>query len=251
MQASNDKRVNEKKWVILNYPSSLDAYMAKMTDDEFFEYAMDAMTIDYVSLCEKASKLKELMEKTDKVRIVSKNTDLSFSIKGIPAVSCCGEYNIPDGEVYTAPVRDSVNGVITFNTPSPYQGNVFSDVSFTFKDGKIVDAWCKGDVDKLNDILDTDEGARYIGEFSLGFHPYIMEPIGDILFDEKIYGSLHFTPGRAYQNAFNGNVSSIHWDLVLIQREEYGGGEVYFDDVLIRKDGEFVLDELKDLNFTK
>ena len=103
--------------------------------------------------------------------------------------------------------------------------------------------------EKLNEIFDTDEGARYVGEFSFGLNPEIREPMGDILYDEKIIGSIHFTPGSAYQDAFNGNKSSIHWDMVLIQRPEYGGGEIYFDNVLIRKDGKFLLDELKPLNY--
>ena len=188
------------------------------------------------------------MEKTDRVRIVAPNTDITFSIKGIPAIPCCGEYNIPDGEIFTAPVKDSVNGTITFNTPCPYQGNIYTNVSLTLKDGKIVQAMCNEDNQSLNHIFDSDEGARYIGEFAIGLNPKILHPMGDILFDEKIIGSIHFTPGRAYREAFNGNISSIHWDMVLIEREEYGGGELYFDDVLIRKNGKFMLPELEPLN---
>jgi aminopeptidase len=154
---------------------------------------------------------------------------------------------VPDGEVYTAPVKNSVNGKITYNTPSPYQGIFHQQVSFTFKDGKIIEA-TSDQTDKLNEVLDTDEGARYIGEFALGLNPAIKEPMGNILFDEKIRGSLHFTPGDSYDETENGNSSSVHWDLVLIQRPEYGGGEIYFDDVLIRKDGIFVINELKGLN---
>ncbi len=193
--------------------------------------------------------LKELMESTDKVRIVAPNTDITFSIKGLPAIPCTGEKNIPDGELYTAPVRDSINGTITYNTPSPYQGSVYHHVSLTFENGKIVKATCDEDDEKLNEIFDTDEGARYVGEFSLGFNPKILYPMGDILYDEKILGSLHFTPGDSYADCDNGNKSSIHWDMVLIQREDFGGGEIYFDDVLIRKDGKFVLDNLKQLNY--
>lgn len=251
LEASHSKRINDKKWVIFNYPSANDAYRAWMTNEEFYDYAFDVMTIDYQELCKRVQPLQKLMEKTDMVRIVGPGTDLTFSIKGIPAIACCGEYNIPDGEVYTAPILDSVNGVITYNTPSPYQGQIFQNVSFTFEQGKIVKCSCVGNEEKLKEILDTDDGARYIGEFAIGVNPCVMEPIGDILFDEKIKGSLHFTPGRAYQDAFNGNTSAIHWDLVLIQRKDHGGGEIYFDDILIRKDGEFVLPELKALNCDK
>jgi aminopeptidase len=191
--------------------------------------------------------LVELMDKTDRVRLVGKGTDLSFSIKGIPAIKCAGEMNIPDGEVYTAPVKKSVNGVIQYNTPTEYQGKSFENVRLEFKDGKIINA-TGNDTEGINKIFDTDSGARYVGEFAIGVNPYITKAMKNILFDEKIRGSIHFTPGNAYDDADNGNRSAIHWDLVLIQTEEYGGGEIYFDDVLIRKNGVFVLDELKCLN---
>ena len=241
-------RVNERRWVLLNYPSIVDAFKAHMTPEEFYNFSLDAMTVDYDKMYQDTLPLKELMEKTDKVRIVAPNTDITFSIKGLPAIICAGERNIPDGECFTAPVKESVNGTITYNVPSPYQGEVFEHVSLTFKDGKIIEAGSNNN-EKLKEIFETDEGARYVGEFSLGFNPMIKNPMGDILFDEKIAGSLHFTPGCSYDECPNGNKSKIHWDLVLIQREEYGGGEVYFDDVLVRKNGLFVLPELENLNY--
>lgn len=247
-QNIDDIRINKRRWVLLNYPSLIDAYKAHQKYDDFYNYALDVMNVDYASLSEKIKPLKELMEKTDKVRILGPDTDITFSIKGMPAIPCCGTANIPDGELYTAPLKTSVNGVITYNTPSPYQGNIFNNIRLEFKDGKIIKASTTEHNDLLNEIFNTDEGARYIGEFSLGFNPKITFPMGDILYDEKIMGSIHFTPGRCYEDCDNGNISSIHWDLVLIQTENYGGGEIYFDDVLIRKDGKFVLDELKDLN---
>ena len=244
----DDIRINERRWVLLNYPSLIDAYKAGMTTDEFIKYAFDVMTVDYAKMADGIKPLKELMEKTDMVRIVAPNTDLTFSIKGIPVIPCCGTMNIPDGEIYTAPVLDSVNGKITFNTPCPYLGNIFHNVSLTFKDGKIIEAKADNDNDKLEAIFNIDEGARYVGEFSIGLNPKIKDPMGDILYDEKIIGSIHFTPGKAYQDANNGNTSSIHWDMVLVEREEYGGGALYFDDKLIRKNGKFVLPELAHLN---
>lgn len=192
-------------------------------------------------------KLVALMNRTDKVRLTAKNTDITFSIKDIPAIKCAGEMNIPDGEVYTAPVKDSINGTISYNTPSLKDGFTYENIKLTFKDGKIIDATAN-DTEKINSIFDMDEGARYVGEFAIGVNPFILEPMKDTLFDEKIAGSIHFTPGCCYDDAYNGNQSALHWDLVLIQRPEYGGGEIYFDDVLIRKDGLFVLDELKCLN---
>ena len=244
----DDIRINKRKWVLLNYPSPLDAHKAKMGTVEFTNFAYDAMTVDYDKMYQELLPLKQLMEKTDKVKIVGYDTDITFSIKDIPAIICAGESNIPDGEVFTAPVKDSVNGYITYNTPSPYKGNVYTNVKLTFKDGKIIHATCDNDEEKLNEILDTDEGARYIGEFSLGVNQNILHPIGDILYDEKIYGSIHFTPGKAYKDAFNGNTSAIHWDLVRIGRSDYGNDSIYFDDVLIRKNGLFTIDSLQKLN---
>lgn len=250
-EKSRDIKINERDWVLLNYPSPIDAYKAKMTTTDFNNFALEVMTVNYQEMNKNIMPLKELMEKTDRVRIVGPKTDISFSIKNMPAIPCTGEKNIPDGELYTAPIKDSINGTITYNTPSPYQGNVYNNVSLTFENGKIIEATCDEDNDKLNEIFNTDEGARYVGEFSLGFNPKILYPMGDILYDEKILGSLHFTPGCCYKDCDNGNVSSIHWDMVLIQRQDFGGGEIYFDDVLIRKDGKFTLDELKPLNYEK
>ena len=240
-------RVLKTKWVILRYPNPSMAQLSNMSCDAFEEYFYNVCNLDYSKMAKAMEHLKKLMEQTDKVRLVAKDTDITFSIKGIPAIPCAGHMNIPDGEVYTAPVRDSINGVITYNTPSVYQGFTFENVSLTFENGKIVKA-TSNNTEKLNEILDTDEGARYVGEFAIGVNPYITFPMKDILFDEKISGSIHFTPGMSYEDANNGNDSAIHWDLVLIQTPEYGGGEIYFDDVLIRKDGRFVIDELDCLN---
>ncbi|HWO96340.1 MAG TPA: aminopeptidase [Bacillus sp. (in: firmicutes)] len=240
-------RVPKTKWVVLRYPSNSMAQLAKMSTEAFEDFYFDVCNLDYGKMDKAMDALVELMNKTDKVRITGKDTDLTFSIKDIPAVKCSGQMNIPDGEVYTAPVKDSVNGTITYNTPSPYHGFTFENVRLTFKDGKILEATAN-DTDRINKIFDTDEGARYIGEFAIGVNPFIQHPMQDILFDEKIDGSFHFTPGECYEDAYNGNHSNIHWDMVMIQRPEYGGGEIYFDDVLIRKDGRFVIPELEALN---
>ena len=241
--------VNTKQWVLLNYPTPSLAQKAKMSLEQFEDFLLDVCLVDYSKMNEAMKNLKALMERTDKVHITGPGTDLTFSIKGLQAIPCAGDCNIPDGEVFTAPVRESVNGIIQYNTPSPYQGTVFNNVKLEFKDGKIISATADNDVERLNEIFNTDEGARYVGEFAIGVNPLIKHPMGDILFDEKIDGSLHFTPGQAYEGeADNGNRSAIHWDLVLIQREEYVGGSIYFDDVLIRENGRFVLPELECLN---
>ena len=240
-------RVPKTRWCVLRYPNEAMAQLSGTSTEAFEDFYFQVCNLDYSKMDRAMDALKALMEKTDKVRIVGPDTDLRFSIKDIPAIKCAGEMNIPDGEVYTAPVRESVNGVITYNTPSVYQGFTFENVSLTFENGKIVKATAN-DTERINKVFDTDEGARYVGEFAIGVNPYILKPMKDILFDEKIMGSIHFTPGCCYDDAPNGNKSSIHWDLVFIQTPEYGGGEIYFDDVLIRKDGRFVLEELECLN---
>lgn len=240
-------RVKKTRWVILRYPTEGMSQLAGMSTEAFEDYYFNVCCLDYAKMDKAMDALVALMNKTDKVRIVAKDTDLCFSIKDIPAVKCSGHCNIPDGEVYTAPVRDSVNGRISYNVPSIENGFKFENVTLDFKDGKIVKATANNS-EKANAIFDTDEGARYVGEFAFGVNPYVTQAIGDILFDEKISGSIHFTPGASYDDAPNGNSSAVHWDLVLVQTPEYGGGEIYMDDVLVRKDGRFVLPELECLN---
>jgi len=245
-----DIRVPKTKWVVLRYPTSSMAQQAEMSSEEFEEFFYKVCTLDYSKMNKAMNPLKKLMEKTDKVRIKGKGTDLTFSIKGIPVIKCAGELNIPDGEIFTAPVKDSVNGVITYNTPTIYHGTKFENISLTFKDGKIIKA-TGSDTKKLNAILDSDKGSRFVGEFAIGVNPYITKAMTDILFDEKIRGSIHFTPGNSYDEAPNGNKSKIHWDMVLIQTKQYGGGEIYFDGKLVRKNGNFVPKSLQGLNPNK
>ncbi|MFC0473222.1 aminopeptidase [Halalkalibacter kiskunsagensis] len=240
-------RVPKTKWVVLRYPSSSMAQLANTSTEAFEDFYFNVCNLDYRKMDQAMDSLVALLDRTDKIQLKGPGTDLTFSIKDIPSVKCAGKRNIPDGEVYTAPVRESINGTITYNTPSPYQGFTFDNISFTFENGKIVKATAN-DNERINKILDTDVGARYIGEFAIGVNPYIQHPMKDILFDEKIDGSFHFTPGQCYEEASNGNDSSIHWDIVMIQRPEYGGGEIYFDEVLIRKDGRFIPPELESLN---
>ena len=243
----NDIRIPKTKWVVLRWPLPAMAQQAKMSTEAFEDYYFDVCTLDYSRMSHAMEPLKALMEATDEVHIRCQDTDLWFSIKDIPVIPCAGEKNIPDGECFTAPVCESVNGTIRFNTPTIYQGTTFTDIQLRFEAGKIVEATANN-TQRLNDILDTDEGARYIGEFSIAFNPYITEPMLDILFDEKIAGSFHFTPGQAYEEADNGVRSAVHWDMVMIQTPEHGGGEIFFDGDLVRKDGRFVHPALEALN---
>jgi len=242
-----DIRVPKTKWVVLRWPTSSMAQQAQISTGAFEDFYFDVCTLDYNKMAKAVVPLQKRMEQTDQVHITGIDTDLSFSIKNIPVRPCTGEHNIPDGECFTAPVKDSVNGHIHFNVPTLNRGTSFSDIRLSFENGKITDA-TGSDTDKLNDILNTDEGARYIGEFAIGFNPYITSPMLDTLFDEKIAGSFHFTPGQAYEDADNSNRSAIHWDMVFIQTPEYGGGEIHFDNECIRKDGRFVVPDLEGLN---
>lgn len=242
-----NERVNNTKWVVLRYPNNSMAQLANTSLDDFEDFYFNVCNLDYRKMSKAMDALVDLMNRTDKVRLTGPGTDLTFSIKDIPAIKCDGKMNIPDGEVYTAPVRNSANGVITYNTPSVFQGFTYDNIRFVFENGKIVEATANN-TEKINDVLNMDEGCRYLGEFAIGVNPYILNPMKDTLFDEKIMGSIHLTPGRCYEDADNGNDSQIHWDLVFIQTPAYGGGDIYFDDVLIRRDGVFVPEELQCLN---
>ncbi|MCX6968650.1 MAG: aminopeptidase [Verrucomicrobia bacterium] len=247
MRPVMDWRINKTKWVVLRWPTPAMAQQAQMSTPAFEDFFFRVCTLDYSRMTPGMDALKALMDKTDRVHIKGPGTDLRFSIKDIGSVTCGGDRNIPDGEVFSCPVKTSVEGRVSFNVPSIYQGQAFDSVRLEFSNGRIVNATANNTA-ALNKILDSDAGARFIGEFSLAFNPHILHPMRDILFDEKIAGSFHFTPGQAYKIAGNGNTSRIHWDMVCIQRPECGGGEVWFDDKLIRKDGIFTLPALKKLN---
>ena len=240
-------RVGKTRWVVLRWPSPSMAQAAGMSTEAFEDFYFRVCTLDYRKMARASEPLQKRMARADRVRIKGPDTDLSFSIKGLGAVPCVGLRNIPDGEVFSCPIKKSVNGVLTYNTPTLFSGTKFENVRLEFKDGKIVKATANKTA-RLNEILDTDPGARYVGEFSLGFNPHIMTAMCDTLFDEKIAGSMHFTPGQAYQECDNGNRSAVHWDMVLVQRPEFGGGDIWFDDELIRHDGLFVPKDLQPLN---
>ena len=243
----HDYRVKRTRWCVLRWPTPSMAQAAGMSTEAFENLYFDVCTMNYAKMARAMIPLERRMKRADRVHLKAPGTDLRFSIKGIGAKMCQGDRNIPDGEVFSCPVKNSVNGVIQFNTPTIYSGTKFENVRLEFKDGQVVKA-SANNPKRLNEILDTDAGARYVGEFSLGFNPFILNPMCDILFDEKIAGSLHFTPGQAYEECDNGNRSAVHWDMVLIQRPEWGGGEVWFDGELLRIDGLFVPKDLKPLN---
>lgn len=242
------ERVANTRWVVMRYPNFAMAQLSKQSLRSFEDFYYDVCTMDYGKMSKAMDPLKALMEATDKVQVKGPDTDLTLSIKGLPAIKCDGHLNIPDGECFTAPVKDSINGTILFNAGSLYEGKVIGPIKATFQDGKCtaVDAGAATEV--VEGILDRDEGARFVGEFAFGVNPHITKPMLDTLFDEKIGGSIHMAFGNSYDDCKNGNSSQIHWDLVHIQTPDYGGGEIWFDGTLIRKDGLFVHDDLLALN---
>lgn len=244
-----EQRVNHTKWCVLRWPSPSMAQLAQMSTEAFEDFYFRVCTLDYARMARAIEPLVARMEAARDVHILGPGeTDLRFSIEGIGVIPCAGQRNIPDGECFTAPVRDSVEGVIRYNTPTLFHGNTFENVRLRFERGRIVEWSADTGAEHLDAIFETDEGARYVGEFSLGFNPFIERAMKDILFDEKIAGSLHFTPGQSYEVADNGNRSEVHWDLVLIQRPEMGGGTIAFDGEIVRRDGRFVVDDLAGLN---
>ncbi|OFZ53546.1 MAG: aminopeptidase [Bdellovibrionales bacterium RIFOXYC1_FULL_54_43] len=238
----------KKRWCVLRYPNPAMAILAKKSGEAFEDFYFKVCNLDYAKMSRAMDPLVELMRKTDRVRLVSPGTDIEFSIKNIPVIKCDGKMNIPDGEIFTAPVKDSMNGTIAYNTTSLHQGTLFSNITLKVENGRITEYSSPQHQAELEQIFNLDAGARYFGEFAIGLNPYINHPLNDTLFDEKIAGSIHLTPGASYDDASNGNHSSLHWDLVLIQTPEYGGGELYFDGKLVRRDGKFVIDSLSALD---
>lgn len=237
----------KKKWLLTGAPCMEECNGDENLYNEMMETFISSCSIDYEKMSKAQDALVKRLSKADKVRIIAKDTDLSFSIKGLPPVKCIGDRNLPDGEVFTAPVKDSVNGFITYNLPSKRNGFTHNNIRLDFKNGKIINC-CSDHTKELIEAFETDEGARYVGEFSFGINPLVNKCFNNILYDEKISGSIHFTPGAAYDECFNGNKSAIHWDLVQSHTPEFGGGEIWLDDELIRKDGRFVVEDLVCLN---
>jgi aminopeptidase len=251
LQPLNDYRVNHTRWLVTAAPTEEFAAACGMSLADFELFYCNVCLVDYGKMSKAVKPLESIMAEGKTVRIYSpaQETDLSFSIEGMPAIPCTGTLNIPDGECFTAPVKHSINGTIRFG-PSSYDGQKFAYIRLSFKAGHIDQAEAENPerTAMLNQMLDTDPGARYTGEFSINFNPFIRHPTGSILFDEKIDGGIHMAMGNCYDEAPNGNKSSVHWDMVHIQRLDYGGGELYVDDRLIRKDGIFVVPELLALN---
>jgi len=232
---------------VMTFPTYLTANNGHMSLIEYTDLYYKACTADYPAIGAALERLSSYMNDISEVHLLGVGTDLRFSVKGMKMLVSAGDRNMPDGEGYCSPVIDSAEGVISYNIPSFYRGTLYENVVFELSKGKIVKAESNY-TDRINEVLDMDEGARCIGEFAIAVNPHIVKPSGTILFDEKMTGSIHFTPGREIWKAGNGNRSIVHWDLVYCQLPQYGGGEMLFDGTLVRKDGRFVVPELECLN---
>jgi len=234
------ERVNNTRWCIMRYPSEAFAMNAKMPTSRFIDFFYQSCLLDYNRLAEAMKPLEERLRTTREIHLQGNGTDIRFSVEGQNWIPCTGKRNIPDGELFSSPILDSVNGHIRY-APSVYQGKPFEFVELHVENGVVVNFDSSNNA-ALEEILATDQGASRFGEFSFGTNPVIEQPMYDILFDEKIYGSNHLTLGNDYEIAPNGNHSNIHWDLVCI------GPDVYLDGKLVRKGRLFVDEELAVLN---
>lgn len=232
------KRIMSKRWVLTNYPVEAFAQDADMSLTEYEDFLFDAVLVDYEKMDRDMDKILDIFDEADTVRLVGMDTDLTFSIKGRKGIKCSGQNNVPDGEVYYSPVTNSANGHIYYEFPAIRYGNQVDGVRLEFKDGKIVNARSASNERFLNQMLDTDEGARYLGEFGIGLNYGIKKFIKNILFDEKIGGTIHLAAGNAYEGSGGENVSVVHWDMI---KELRTFGEIYADGRLVQKNGIYLI----------
>lgn len=237
--------LTKKRWCLFYYPNVASAALAKKSLEDWENFVMDSCLLDWKKEEELQKKFIEIMKKVKKVRITGKETDLEVNIAGQKWLTCCGKFNMPDGEVFTSPVRTGVNGFIRYNVPTNYMSHDFNFVKLTLKDGKVIKEQSDND-SALKEILSTDKGARYFGEFAFGLNNKIKEGTKQILFDEKMGKSLHMALGRCYEEAPNGNDSSIHWDLIF--NFKWSNAELYFDNKKVFSKGKWTDRKLSFLN---
>lgn len=234
-----DQRVLKTRWVITNFPTEAQAQEADMSLSEYEEHVFSAINeVDWRKKFKEQEKLAELLSKTKKVRIIGPETDITLGKTGRKAVNAGGENNIPDGEVFTSVVENLADGFITYTYPAVYLGKEFHKVRLEFKNGRVIKAIAEKGEKDLNRILDVDYGARTIGELGIGNNYAIKKFTKDILFDEKIGGSIHLALGQGYKETGSKNESALHWDMI---RDLRIGGELWFDDRLVQKNGKWLI----------
>ena len=230
--------VNRKRWVICNFPTNALAQETDMSLEEYEDFLYGATNINWGKVKKKEMKLKRILDKGNIIRIVGKDTDLTLSIKGRKAILCFGERNMPDGEVFLSPIEDTAEGQIYYDLPAIYQGKEVLGICLKFKKGKVIEAKAEKNQGFLISMLDTDKGARYLGEVGIGTNYGIKHFSKDILFDEKIGGTVHLAVGRSYESAGGKNKSAIHWDMI---KDLRNGGAIHVDGKEIQKNGRFVI----------
>jgi len=245
-----DERLR-KKWVVTRYPTPSMAQAANMSTEDFINFYYNACLIDWQQQEQLQEKIKNVFEKGKIIRIIGENTDLRFSIEHRKVIKCYGKCkhladlgiwegcNMPDGEIYIAPVENSAEGYIKYTYPYNKEGEIISGIFFRFEHGKIVEYKAEVNQEALKIMLETDEGAKRIGEFGIGTNDGIQRFVNDVLFDEKIAGTVHVTPGNAYEGSGGLNKSAVHADIVKDLRKEYGGGEIQVDGETVQKDGKW------------
>jgi len=231
------KRIKKCRWCLCWVPTEALAQKAQMSWDETIDFFFSAVLRDWQKEREKYKKIQKVFQKGERVRILGKDTDISFSTKGRKYVLSDGTHNMPGGEVFTAPVENSVEGKIYFDIPSAWAGQVVRDIYLEFKKGKVVKATAKEGEELLKRNLEIDKGAKYIGEFGIGTNFGIKRAVLDILFDEKIGGTIHLALGNSYEECKGKNKSSLHWDLIKDLRKE---GKMFVDGKLVFKNGKFL-----------
>lgn len=241
----NDRtKTGEMRWVGTQFPAIADAQEANMSLSEYEDFVYRACLIDkedpieeWKKVSREQQRIVDYLNTKDVIHVISKDTDLTYRVKGRRWINCDGKVNFPDGEVFTGPIEDSVEGHIRFSFPGIYMGKEIEDISLTLKKGRVVGACASKGEDLLNALLDTDEGSRGVGECAIGTNYGIDRFTRNMLFDEKIGGTIHMAVGFGMPESGSKSVSSLHWDMLCDMRK---GGEIYADGELFYKDGKFI-----------
>ena len=236
--------LSKDRWALTLFPTEALAQESEMSLSDYEEFVFEAMALNeddpvryWREKAKEQQRLIERLEQADEIHIVGQGTDLTLSVKGRKFLNGDGTHNMPCGEIFTGPVEDSTNGEIFFGIPVAVAGREVSGVRFRFEEGRVVEASAERGEEYLNAMLDADEGSRYLGELGIGTNYGIHRATKNILFDEKLGGTVHLAIGRSYEETGGKNESSVHWDLISDLRE---GGELYADGELLQRDGEFI-----------
>ncbi len=236
--------LSKDRWALTLFPTEALAQESEMSLSDYEEFVFEAMALNeddpvryWREKAKEQQRLIERLEQADEIHIVGQGTDLTLSVKGRKFLNGDGTHNMPCGEIFTGPVEDSINGEIFFGIPVAVAGREVSGVRFRFEEGRVVEASAERGEEYLNAMLDADEGSRYLGELGIGTNYGIHRATKNILFDEKLGGTVHLAIGRSYEETGGKNESSVHWDLISDLRE---GGEFYADGELLQRDGEFL-----------